>query len=113
MMDTEDVVEQTRVLSLLSERYHLVSVGGKNYACFAGMVLPADLGQVVFLWAMVDAKYYAKLLENRMAEILQLNGRNQDIANRGQAESMAWYLKDRMQGIMRTWGPEHFEDVLG
>jgi phosphoglycerate-specific signal transduction histidine kinase len=110
-MDIDNVVEQTRILSLLSERYHVVRRENQVYACFAGIVLPVELGHVVFLWALLDAKYYTKLLIKRMEEIRQLNIGHLDITDEQTADDLAHYLRDRMRCIMRTWQAEHFEDV--
>lgn len=112
MTDTDCGIEEMRVLSKLSERYHVIREGGKSYACFAGIVLPLDLAQTVFLWVLVGAKYYARLLESRMDEIRLLNQDNQEMKSITDHGPMAFHLKSKLELVMRTWSPEQFEDVL-
>lgn len=107
-----DIMEQTRVMSLLSEQYHVIEMGQKRYACYAGIVLPLDVAQGVVLWTMIGAKYYHNIFINRVDEIRQLNFQNTDLILAADTSSLPEYLKRKLESIMAGWKPHHFQGVL-
>jgi hypothetical protein len=113
MHDTIDVIEEQRFLSALSDRVHHFTAGKKKYTCYAGVVVPYNIGTVLILWALTGSRAYASLLEDHqeiMDEIRLMNPNEKTLSQSN--DSAAYQLCRKLRNIMSTWEPEHFEDVV-
>jgi hypothetical protein len=107
-------IENTRILSILSEKVHFVTQDNKEYMCFGGVVCPKALGNAVALWAITGSKRYRNLFRSNqdLNEIFDLNQKDPWLSKADISQDIEWYLIKTMRQCMKTWDPTHFEDLF-
>lgn len=112
-----ETAEEAKVFSNLSERFIHARINGKEYGFFAGLMMPIELAYMAALWAMTDAKHYARLLiqSGRLQEIAELNQQDTifiEHKDNPNSERIVWYLQFKMRSVMKNWEPDHFDELV-
>ena len=113
MHENIDIIEEHRFLSALSDRVHHFTSGKKKYTCYAGVVVPYNIGVVLILWALTGSRAYSSLLEEHqetMDEIRMMNPNETALSQNNDAA--AYQLCRKLRHIMETWDPGHFDDIV-
>jgi len=106
-------LEETRVLSQLDDRVHyVVDQNGRKYTCYAGLIVPYNVGTTVMLYVLTNTAAYHDKLESFMDkdEIKRLNQHDSKLVSPG--IKIPFYLCSRMRTIMETWEPHHFDELV-
>ena len=106
-------LEEARVLSQLDDRvHHVIDSMGRKYTCYAGLIVPYNIGVTVILYVLTNSGAYHGKLSSHMDidEIRRLNPHDPRLSSPD--IKIPLYLCSKMRTIMETWEPQHFDDLV-
>lgn len=106
-MNTDTILEDHRIESILSERMHMVKLD--NYeplVCFKGCIVPLRIAMVLLIWTKLEHTPYKKYVQEDDLLLMQRLNKKVDLFNDKNA------IMDRLYSVMWTLGKNWVDDNI-
>lgn len=110
---THTKIEQTRTLSILTEKPHFIRENG-NFVAFAGYVFTYSMFSTLFFWSITGNHIYSKIWESDEKNIeltKSLNAHDQTLQNLS-AAYLKTYLTNKFKSILKKCNQDEIEYII-